>query len=99
MFNMKYKKINLRDFRNNLTQLRDSGQAYTIFKKGVPFAYFIPSEYEVKVTKKKITQEEFCKILDSMTSHGVELKDEVKGEDSYKEVYRRLLEKKYLRNE
>ena len=95
MFNMEYKKINLRDFRNNLTHLRDSGQAYTIFKKGVPFAYFIPSEYEVKVTKKKVTQEEFCEILDSIAANRTELKE--KGD--YKDVYRKLLEKKYLKDE
>jgi len=96
---MEYKKINLRDFRNNLTQLRDSGQAYTIFKKGILFAYFIPSEYEVKITKKNVSRRRFTEILDSMTSHGVEFKDEVRGEDSYKDAYRKLLEKKYLRDE
>jgi len=99
MFNMEYKKINLRDFRKNLTQIRDSGNAYTVFKKGVPFAYFTPSEYEITVTKKNVSKKKFSEILDSMTNHRVEFKDEVKDEKSYKEAYRKLLEKKYLKNE
>lgn len=92
---MEYKKINLRDFRNNVTQLRESGQAYTILKKGVPFAYFIPAEYEVRVSKKKVTQEKFCRILDDIAANRTELKEE----GDYKEVYRKLLEKKYLKDE
>ena len=90
---------NLRDFRHKLSQVRESGYAYTILKKGKPFGYFIPSEYEVKITKKGMTQERFGEILDSLKSHRTEFKDEVKDAKNYKETYRKLLEKKYLRND
>ena len=93
-----YKKINLRDFRHNLTQLKDSlnaGQIYEVIDRGETLAYFIPPKYEVKIVKKKDRkQEEFKKIfLDVMGT--IELKDEIKGETDYKKAYHKLLDKKY----
>ncbi len=64
--NIEYKKINLRNFRRNLTQLKDSlnaGQAYEVIDRGKTLAYFIPSEYDVSVSKKTKSDEEIEKIL------------------------------------
>lgn len=102
MFNMNnkdYTKINLRNFRHNLTRVKDSlasGQMYEVLEKGSPIGYFIPAQFNIKVSKKKnISQEEWRKIVLSL-SGGIEFKDEVKDCKDYKEAYRRLLEKKYL---
>jgi len=46
----KYTKINLRDFRHNLTQLKDSmveGEVYRVYEKGTPLAYIIPEGYDI----------------------------------------------------
>lgn len=51
-----YTKINLRDFRHNLTQLKDSieaGMIYQITEKGSPLAYFIPVQYDIDVKTSK----------------------------------------------
>lgn len=92
-----YKKINLRDFRHNLTQLKDSlntGQVYEVMDRGQTLAYFIPSTYQVKLKKKNKQRGEFKKaLLDIMGT--IDLKDEVKGEKDFKEAYHTLLDKKY----
>lgn len=94
-----YKKINLRDFRYNLTKLKDSldaGQAYEVIDRGQTLAYFIPPKYKIKLTeKKKVSKEDFKKILEDAVGCA-ELKEEVKNEKNYKIAYRKLLEKKYL---
>lgn len=46
----KYTKINLRDFRHNLTQLKNSmveGEVYRVYEKGTPLAYIIPEGYDI----------------------------------------------------
>lgn len=92
-----YKKINLRDFRHNLTQLKDSlntGQVYEVIDRGRTLAYFIPSTYQVKLKKKDKQQGEFKKaLIDVMGT--IDLKDEVKEEKDYKKAYHTLLDKKY----
>jgi antitoxin (DNA-binding transcriptional repressor) of toxin-antitoxin stability system len=45
MKNKDYTKINLRDFRHNLTQVKDSlssGEMFEVLEKGSPIGYFIP---------------------------------------------------------
>ena len=102
MFNMNkkdYTKINLRNFRHNLTQVKDSlssGQMYEVLEKGSPIGYFIPAQFDIKVSKKNnVSQEEWRRIVKSVAGCA-EFKDEVKDCKDYKEAYRRLLEKKYL---
>lgn len=97
MKNKKYTKINLRDFRHNLTQLKDSieaGVIYEVAEKGSPLAYFIPVQYNIKIEKnnKDLTQESFKKAL-NLPVGTFKLSKDV----DYKEEYRRLLEKKYLK--
>ena len=99
MKNKDYTKINLRDFRHNLTQVKDSlssGEMFEVLEKGSPIGYFIPVQFDIKVTKKEdISQEEFRKAVLGL-AEGIEFKDEVKDCKDYKEAYRKLLEKKYL---
>jgi antitoxin (DNA-binding transcriptional repressor) of toxin-antitoxin stability system len=101
MFNMEnkdYKKINLRNFRHNLTQVKDSlasGEMYEVLEKGSPIGYFIPAHFDVKVSKKKkYTQEDYQRALLGLIGC-TEYKDEVKDAKNYKEAYHRLLDKKY----
>ena len=98
--NKEYKKINLREFRHNLTQLKDSlnaGQIYEVIDRGDVLAYFIPARYKVKLTEKqKLGSEDFESIFKAAIGCA-ELKDEIKGEKDYMEGYRKLLEKKYLK--
>ena len=93
----KYTKINLRDFRHNLTQLKDSlasGEVFEVTEKGNPLAYFIPSKYSVEITNENevLTQEGFIQALNSPIGHFDLPKD-----GNYKNEYRRLLEKKYMK--
>ncbi len=94
-----YTKINLRNFRHNLTQVKDSlasGQMYEVLEKGSPIGYFIPAQFDIKVSKKKeISQEEFRKIVLRLIN-STELRDEVKDCKDYDKAYGKLLEKKYL---
>jgi antitoxin (DNA-binding transcriptional repressor) of toxin-antitoxin stability system len=102
MFNMEnkdYKKINLRNFRHNLTQVKDSlssGEMYEVLEKGNPVGYFIPAHFDIAVSKKKSTSKQELKKAILSLSKGIEFKDEVKECKDYKEAYRKLLEKKYL---
>lgn len=97
MFNMEYKKINLRDFRNNLSEVRDSGYAYTILKKGEVYGYFVPAEYDIEIKHKDgaVSREEFFEILERFRKHPLEFKDEVKDAKTVKEAYHRLLDIEY----
>lgn len=45
--NIEYKKINLREFRHNLTQLKDSPIA--IYERGIHIGYYIPKQYDIEV--------------------------------------------------
>lgn len=99
MKNKDYTKINLRDFRHNLTQVKDSlssGEMFEVLEKGSPIGYFIPAQFDINVMRKKdVSQEEFKKAVLGL-AEGIEFKDEVKDCKDYKEAYRKLLEKKYL---
>jgi len=99
MKNKNYTKINLRNFRHNLTRVKDSltsGQMYEVLEKGSPIGYFIPAQFDIKISKKKeISQEEFRKIVLRLIN-STELRDEVKDCKDYDKAYRKLLEKKYL---
>jgi len=97
--NIEYKKINLRNFRQNLTQLKDSlnaGQAYEVIDRGKTLAYFIPSEYEVKVDKKTKSTEEIERILTEAIGC-VHMSEKKKKTFDYDKEYRKAMEKKHLR--
>ena len=97
--NIEYKKINLRNFRQNLTQLKDSlnaGQAYEVIDRGKTLAYFIPSEYEVKVDKKTKSVEEIERILTEAIGC-VHMSKKKKKTFDYDKEYRKAMEKKHLR--
>ena len=97
--NIEYKKVNLRNFRQNLTQLKDSlnaGQAYEVIDRGKTLAYFIPSEYEVKVNKKTKSTEEIERILTEAIGC-VHMSEKKKKTFDYDKEYRKAMEKKHLR--
>jgi len=97
--NIEYKKINLRNFRQNLTQLKDSlnaGQAYEVIDRGKTLAYFIPYEYEVKVNKKTKSTEEIERILTEAIGC-VHMSEKKKKTFDYDKEYRKAMEKKHLR--
>jgi hypothetical protein len=101
--NKEYKKINLRDFRHNFTQLKDSladGEIYQVVEKGNSLGFFIPSAYNVEVKNAEEDKtNEFVKYFLSVRG-SFSLNDEAKelakvyGND-YKKIYHKLLEKKY----
>jgi antitoxin (DNA-binding transcriptional repressor) of toxin-antitoxin stability system len=95
---MEYKKINLRKFRHNLTQLKDSlasGQAYEVIDRGQPLAYFIPVEYEV-VVEKKNSKRDVKKILSSATGC-VAMSEAKKKTFDHDKEYRKAMEEKHLK--
>lgn len=97
--NIKYKKINLRNFRHNLTQLKDSlsaGQAYEVIDRGKTLAFFIPSEYEIKIEVKKKPDINYLKVLNDAIGC-VHMSEKKKKSFDYKEEYRKALEKEYLK--
>ncbi|HQA87723.1 MAG TPA: hypothetical protein PLW18_01450 [Candidatus Dojkabacteria bacterium] len=98
--NIEYKKINLRNFRQNLTQLKDSlnaGQAYEVIDRGKTLAYFIPSEYSISLTNKhKKQQEEYRKAITSLFGC-VKMSEKKKKNFDYEKEYRKAMEKKHLR--
>jgi len=95
---MEYKKINLRKFRHNLTQLKDSlanGQVYKVIERGQPLAYFIPADYEV-VIEKKNSKKNVEKILNEAIG-SVPMSASKKKNFDYDKEYRKAMEKKHLR--
>ena len=96
MKSIEYKKVNLRDFRHNLTRLKDSmaaGQALEVYDRGVPAFTCIPKIYEFEITKKKErTREEDKEILQGII--GI-LKVKDKENFDYKKEYDRLIREKY----
>ena len=98
LLNMKYKKINLRNFRHNLTQLKDSleaGQAYEVLERGKPLAYFIPAKYKIEV-KKKRTDKDVKKILEEAIGC-VKMTEEEKRNFDPDAIYRKAMEEKHLK--
>ena len=95
LLNMEYKKINLRKFRQELTQVKDSGQAYQVLERGKPLAYFIPTKYQVDI-KKKTSQKDYEKILNDLIGV-VKMTNEEKKNFDPDEIYRKALEDKYLK--
>jgi antitoxin (DNA-binding transcriptional repressor) of toxin-antitoxin stability system len=96
---MEYKKINLRKFRHNLTQVKDSlkaGQAYEVFERGKPLAYFIPAKYNVKVDDEEEKQKRYEKAVKALFG-AAELTEEEKKNFDYEKEYRKALEEKYLK--
>lgn len=94
-----YTKINLRNFRHNLTHLKDaidSGVVFEVVKKGETFGYFVPAKYEIEIKEKKEErdvegfQKAFKEALGCAKQEGDENFD-------YKKEYMKLLEKKYLK--
>ena len=95
---MEYKKINLRKFRHNLTQLKDSlasGQAYEVVERGQPLAYFIPADYEV-IVEKKNSKKNVRKILKDAIGC-VEMSEDQKKTFDYQKEYRKAMEEKHLK--
>lgn len=96
--NIEYKKINLRNFRHNLTQLKDSlnaGQAYEVIDRGKTLAYFIPSEYHISLTNKgEKLQEEYSKKISSLFGC-VKISEKKKKTFDYDKEYRKAMEKKH----
>ncbi|KUK77886.1 MAG: hypothetical protein XD93_0021 [candidate division WS6 bacterium 34_10] len=95
---MEYKKINLRKFRHNLTQLKDSlkdGQAYEVIDRGEPLAYFIPTSYEIKM-KKKNNKKNVEKILEEAIGC-IKMTDKEKESFDYDAEYRKIMEEKHLK--
>ena len=95
LLNMEYKKINLRKFRQELTQVKDSGQAYEVLERGKPLAYFIPATYQVNI-KKKTSKKEYEKILNDLIG-AVKMTEEEKKNFDPDAIYRKALEEKYLK--
>jgi antitoxin (DNA-binding transcriptional repressor) of toxin-antitoxin stability system len=94
---MEYKKINLRKFRHNLTQLKDSlanGQAYEVVERGQPLAYFIPVDYKVTLEKKN-SKKDVKKILDDAIGC-VKMSENKKKTFDYEKEYRKAMEEKHL---
>ena len=96
--NKDYTKIKLRDFRKNLTQLKDSldsGQIYEVIDRGVSLAYFVPSRYKMKLeTKRDKKHEDFIKALYALRG-AAKVPKEIKEGMSYDELYRKNLLKKH----
>lgn len=100
MKNREYTKINLRDFRHNLTQLKDSlasGEVYEVVEKGNPLGYFVPFQYDIKL-KEKIhkpkEEKSLHEILESMPGK-FELNEELPNDPYYEKTYRKQLMKRY----
>lgn len=95
---MEYKKINLRKFRHNLTQLKDSlesGQAYEVIERGQPLAYFIPADYKVTLEKKN-SKKDVKKILNNAVGC-VRMSEDKKKMFDYEKEYRKAMEEKHLK--
>lgn len=98
-----YRKINLREFRHKFTELKDSinsGQIYQVTERGNILGYFVPNGYDiVRKGKKKISQDEFTKIVSSLKGklklRGYENKP-IPEDLDYRSIYRKHLEEKYL---
>ncbi len=101
MKNLEYKKINLRDFRHNFTQLKDSfsnGQIYEVIEKGSSIGYFVPSDYEIVATKKKkVTNEDFKNLIREIGDLNIALNTKDQSRTDYMNIYREALERKYLK--
>jgi antitoxin (DNA-binding transcriptional repressor) of toxin-antitoxin stability system len=101
MNNKDYTKVNLREFRHNLSQLKDSlsyGQMYEVTEKGKSIAYFIPSEYEVKVVKKKSknsTEEFFKAVKELQDSIPDSLKKKLVTDEDFERSYSEEMERKH----
>jgi predicted ATP-dependent endonuclease of OLD family len=84
--NKDYTKIKLRDFRRNLTQLKDSGQVYEVTQRGATLAYFVPATYKMRLeTKNTTNNKEFLKALEDLAKCKIEFKKPKKIIKSYKD--------------
>lgn len=104
MFNMKknkdYTKINLRDFRHNLTDLKDSlrdGEVYEVLDRGNTLAYFVPAQYEMQLRKSEKRDDE--PIGDTLRNIiGIaKLRYDLPDDPYYKKAYHKALSKKHLK--
>ncbi len=97
---MEYKKINLRKFRHNLTQLKDSlanGQAYKVIERGKPLAYFIPVDYKIKISKKENNKQKQYEKATKELFNAVGFTEEQKRNFDYEKEYRKAMEEKHLK--
>lgn len=95
-----YKKINLRDFRHNLTQLKDSlnaGQIYEVIDRGETLAYFIPPEYEIKLSKDtSLNSAKVENVLENAIGC-VKMSEKEKKNFDYKKEYGKYLRDRYVK--
>jgi len=95
-----YKKINLRDFRHNLTQLKDSlnaGQIYEVIDRGETLAYFIPPRYEIKLKKDSSPKNTNVEDILENAIGCIKMTEREKKNFDYKKEYRKYLENRYLK--
>jgi antitoxin (DNA-binding transcriptional repressor) of toxin-antitoxin stability system len=93
---MEYKKINLRKFRQELTQIKDSGQAYKVLERGKPLAYFIPAKYDVQVEDEEEKQKRYEKATKELFGI-VKMTEEEKKNFDPDAIYRKAMEEKHLK--
>lgn len=96
MKNKEYTKINLRDFRHNLTQLKDSIEAgiiYEVYDRGIPSFICASTEHLLSIKQKKEKSAKDFERMLSMPTEKIELPTEL---DVDKE-YGKLLNERYKR--
>lgn len=99
LLNMEYKKINLRNLRHNLTQVKDSlkaGQAYEVFERGKSIGYLIPADYKIKVQKEKTNKEKYQMALEDLIG-AARLSEEERKNFDPDAIYRKAMEDKYIK--
>lgn len=91
-----YEKINLRKFRHEFTQLKDSisaGQVFQVVEKSLVLGYFIPARYQFKILNKSNTKLSRQNLLNL---RGIYKEDmPLNNNKDYKDHYRKILKKKY----
>jgi len=95
-----YKKINLRDFRHNLTQLKDSlsaGQVYEVIDRGETLAYFIPPKYEIKLKKDSSFKNTNVENILKDVIGCIKMTEKKKKNFDDKKEYRKYLEDRYIK--
>jgi antitoxin (DNA-binding transcriptional repressor) of toxin-antitoxin stability system len=93
---MEYKKVNLRKFRQELTQIKDSGQAYEVLERGKPLAYFIPAKYDVQVENEDEKQKRYEKVTKELFGI-VKMTEAEKKNFDPDAIYRKAMEEKHLK--
>jgi antitoxin (DNA-binding transcriptional repressor) of toxin-antitoxin stability system len=96
---MEYKKINLRNLRHNLTQVKDSlkaGQAYEVLERGKSIGYLVPAHYNINLEKEDIKKKKYQIALEELVG-AAELTEEEKKNFDPDAIYRKAMEDKHLK--